>query len=155
MANPPPGIADDDTFVGLFMLEQSPDWWVPPGFTLTANGTVPLDATDPLGRSCPVYAVPGYTPSPKQVDSVLDVIQRELGPVPDQGLDPNTYRFFGADQPTALGATNRAILYLFDAAARLLHLATYGIDAAIVGSTEAAARQGWMDRTSRDRSVAT
>ncbi len=147
MATPPASLGDD-TFVGLFMLEQPPDWWLPPGFTLTPNGSVPLSAISPEGRECFVYAVPGYQPSTSQVDTVADVIERELGPLPTQGLDPGVYRFFGADQNTPLGLINQAILYPVDKMALLLHLASYGIDASIVGGTEVAARRGWMSETS-------
>ena len=138
----------DDGFVGLLMLEQPPDWWLPPGFTLTPNGSAPLQATDPAGAACLIYAISGYQPSPAQVDTVSDVIERELGPVPTRGLDPSIYTLFGADQDTALGLLNRAILYPVDRAALLLNLAGYGIDASIVGGTEIAARRGWMDQTS-------
>ncbi len=147
----PAAAPGDDTFVGLIMLEQPPDWWLPPGFTLSPNGATPLQATDPAGNACFVYAIPGYQPSQQQVDTVADVIERELGPVPREGLDPSVYRFVSADRDTPIGLINRAILYPIDQAALLLHLASYGIDATIVGSTELAARRGWMEETSAGR----
>ncbi len=138
----------DDAYVGLFMLEQPPDWWLPPGFTLTPNPSVPLQATDPAGNPCLVYAVPGYRPSPRQVDTVATIIERELGPVPSQGLGPGAYRAVGADRNTPLGLINQAILWPIDKAALLLHLASYGIDASILGGTQTAARLGWVSETS-------
>ena len=150
MASPAAALGDD-SFVGLIMLEQPPDSWLPPGFTLSPNGAAPLQVTDPTGNACFVYAILGYQPSQQQVETVADVIERELGPLPREGLDPSVYRFVGADQQTPIGLINRAILYPFDQAALLLHLASYGIDATIVGGTEVAARQGWMEETSAGR----
>ena len=65
--------------------------------TPARGGEVPLQATDPAGNACFVYAAPGYRPSQQQVDTVADVIERELGPLPRGGLDPGLYRFVGAD----------------------------------------------------------
>ena len=92
--------------------------------------------------------MPGYRPPPRQVETVAKAIERELGPVPSQGLDPGVYRAVGADRNTPLGLINQAILYPLDKAALLLHLASYGIDAAIVGGTQTAARLGWISETS-------
>ena len=84
----PPDHPDDDGFVGVFMVEQPQDWWLPPGFTLTPNDSAPLQATDPAGAACLIYAIPGYQPSPEQIDTVADVIERELGPVRPRASTP-------------------------------------------------------------------
>ena len=138
----------DDAYIGLFMVEQPPDWWLPPGFTLSPKPSVPLQAIDPAGNPCLIYAMPGYRPPPQQVETVAKAIERELGPVPSRGLDPGVYRAVGADRNTPLALINQAILYPLDKAALLLHLASYGIDAAIVGGTQTAARLGWISETS-------
>lgn len=40
-----------DEFVGLLLLEQPDDWWLPPGYTLTPTMSVPLSGSDPGAES--------------------------------------------------------------------------------------------------------
>ncbi len=143
MASPPtPG---DDTYVGLFMVEQPPDWWLPDGYTLAANGSVPIDVTAPDGTSRYAYIDPSYRPPPARVEAITDVIRRELGPVPSQGIGPETRQALGMDRDDVLGAVNRTIMAPVDLGVWLIDLANYGIDASVVAGTEGAARAGWLD----------
>ena len=85
-----PAKPGDDTYVGLFMVEQPPDWWLPDGYTPAANGSVPIDVTAPDGTSRYAYVDPFYRPPPARVEAITDVVRRELGPVPSQGIGPET-----------------------------------------------------------------
>ena len=137
-----------DRYVGVFMVEQPDDWWLPPGYTLTPTGGVGGLAESPAGRMCLIYPVPGYRPSPARVDSIASVIERELGPVPMGGMSPAVHEALGMNRPDLLGTVNRTIMAPVDAAVMLLDLAGYGISASVVGVTEGASRAGWLSETS-------
>ncbi len=147
MASPPmPGLGDD-TYVGVFMVEQPPGWWLPDGYSLTQTGATPVLAWDPTDQPRMIYPVPGYRPPPTRVDSIAEVIERELGPVPTQGIGPKTREALGMNRDDLLGTVNRTIMAPIDLAVALLDLANYGIDAGIVAGTEGAYRAGWMSES--------
>ena len=140
-----------DSLVGVFMVELPPDWWLPEGYSLQPNGPqVPLSVTDPFGRDRQIYATAGFRPSQERVDSIAEVIERELGPL-QLGLSPETRHQLGTDRPDLLGAVNRTIMMPVEAAVALLDLASYGIRATIVAGTQGMAQAGWMSQTDAAR----
>jgi hypothetical protein len=140
-----------DSLVGVFMVELPPDWWLPEGYSLKPNGPqVPLSVTDPFGRDRQIYATAGFRPSQERVDSIAEVIERELGPL-QLGLSPETRHQLGTDRPDLLGAVNRTIMMPVEAAVALLDLASYGIRATIVAGTQGMAQAGWMSQTDAAR----
>jgi hypothetical protein len=148
-------LAGDDAnedFVGLLMVGLPPDWWLPPGYTLSPTGqpTVPLSATDPFGRPVNLYPIPDYAPSDARSDSIAAVIERELG-APALGFSPGARQALGMNRPDLLGAANRTIMAPVEGLVALFDLANYGISAGIVAGTEGLYRAGWMDRTSSQR----
>lgn len=144
---------DSGSFVGLFLLELPDDWWVPAGYGLIPNGTVPLLVTAPDGLETRLYADPTYQPPPERLGSIAEVIAQEIGPLSGvSGFGGETRRTFGLDRPDLLGTVNRVATAPINAAAYLFDLAAYGIQASIIGGTEMAARQGWIERASLGRS---
>lgn len=143
MALAPDAVADD-TYVGLFMVEEQPDWWLPDGYSLTPTGAAPVLAWDPTDTPVNVYPVLGYKPPPERLDSIAEVIGREIGPLGPIGIGPKTREALGMNRTDLLGAVNRAVMAPVDAAAALLDLANYGIDAALVAGPEEAYRAGWI-----------
>ena len=147
MALIPTGGSGDDTYVGLFMVEQPPDWWLPDGYSLTPTGAAPMIAWDPAGQPRTIYPIPGYRPPAERVDSIAEVIEAELGPAPTEGIGPKTRQALGMNRTDLLGTLNRAVMAPINAAVLLFDLGNYGIDAAIVAGTEGAYRAGWMSQT--------
>lgn len=144
---------DSGSFVGLFLLELPDDWWVPDGYGLVPNGTVPLHVTAPDGLETSLYADPAYQPPAERLRSIAEVIAQEIGPLSSvSGFGDETRRTFGLDRPDLLGTVNRVATAPINAAAYLFDLAAYGIQASIIGGTEMAARQGWIERASLGRS---
>jgi hypothetical protein len=144
---------DDGSFVGLLLRELPDDWWVPDGYGLVPNGTVPMAVTAPDGLETRLYADPAYQPPPERLHSIAKVIADEIGPISSvSGFGPDTRRTFGLDRPDLLGTFNRVATSPINAAAYLFDLAGYGIQASIIGGTEVAARQGWIERASVGRS---
>jgi hypothetical protein len=140
-----------DSLVGVFMVELPPGWWLPEGYSLQPNGPqVPLSVTDPFGQDRQIYATAGFRPSQERVDSIAEVIERELGPL-QLGLSPETRQQLGTDRPDLLGAVNRTIMMPVEAAVALLDLASYGIRATIVAGTQGMAQAGWMSQTDAAR----
>jgi hypothetical protein len=148
MADPTARDAGDGAFVGVFMVEQPAGWWLPPGYSLTPTGSTRVLVTDPAGQAQIAYPIPGYRPTPERSDSIADVVERELGPVPTEGIGPKAREALGMNRNDLLGAVNRTIMAPVDLAAMLLDLANYGIDAGIVAGTAGAARAGWMTESS-------
>jgi len=135
------------------MVELPPDWWLPEGYSLEPKGPqvlLPLSVTDPLGQDRQIYANAGFRPSQERVDSIAEVIERELGPL-QLGLSPETRHQLGTDRPDLLGAVNRTIMMPVEAAVALLDLASYGIRATIVAGTQGMAQAGWMSQTDAAR----
>ncbi|MQP66042.1 hypothetical protein GE253_11895 [Niveispirillum sp. SYP-B3756] len=144
---------ESGSFVGLFLLELPDDWWVPDGYGLIPNGTVPLHVTAPDGLETSLYADPSYQPPAERLRSIAEVIAQEIGPLSSvSGFGGETRRSFGLDRPDLLGTVNRVATAPINAAAYLFDLAAYGIQASIIGGTEMAARQGWIERASLGRS---
>jgi len=138
----------DGSLVGVFMVELPPDWWLPEGYSLQPSGgpQVPLSVTDPLGQSRSIYPIAGYRPSQPRVDSIANVIERELGPL-QAGFSPQTRHQLGMDRPDLAGAVNRTLWMPFDAVVAVLDLANYGIMATIAAGTQGMAQAGWMSET--------
>ena len=145
MALAPDAIADG-SYVGVFMVEQPPDWWLPGGYSLTPTGAAPVLAWDPTDTPVSIYPAPGYRPPPERLDSIAKVIEREIGRLGPVGIGPKTRDALGMNRDDLLGAVNRAIMGPVDAAAALLDLANYGIDAAMVAGPEEAYRAGWISQ---------
>ena len=148
MASPP---VDNSNYVGVFMVEQPPDWWLPEGYSLSPTGAPPVLGQDPAGQNRMIYPVPDYRPRPERSESIADVIERELGP-PQIGFTPETRATLGMDPNASL--LDRIAFDNWgpvEAAVALLDLANYGIDATIVAGTESARRAGWMTETSAGR----
>jgi len=138
----------DGSLVGVFIVELPPDWWLPEGYSLQPSGgpQVPLSVTDPLGQNRSIYPIAGYRPSQPRVDSIANVIERELGPL-QAGFSPQTRHQLGMDRPDLLGATNRTIMLPVEAVVALFDLANYGIMATIAAGTQGMAQAGWMSET--------
>ncbi|TWB33267.1 hypothetical protein [Nitrospirillum pindoramense] len=141
-------MADTDTYVGVFMRELPPDWWLPDGYTLTPHGsTAPLMATDPAGHPRFIYPVPGFRPPPERERSIAQTITRELGPPPKLGFSPETRQVLGMERPDLLGTVDRAFYAPLELGAYVLDLANYGIQASVVAGVEGAGRAGWIADT--------
>lgn len=140
---------DDESLLGVVLLELPPDWWLPQGYSLDPSGPpqVPIYVIDPLGQERRIYATAEFRPSQQRVSSIAEVMRRELGPL-KMGFSPETKHQLGMDRPDLLGATNRTIMMPFESAVALFDLANYGIAATIVASTQGMAQLGWISETS-------
>ncbi|MEE3625610.1 hypothetical protein UCD39_16720 [Nitrospirillum sp. BR 11752] len=141
-------MAETDAYVGVFMRELPPDWWLPDGYSLTPPGaTAPLMATDPAGHPRFIYPVPGFRPPLERERSIAQTITRELGSPPKLGFSPETRQALGMERPDLLGTVDRAFYAPLELGAYLLDLANYGIQASVVAGVEGAGRAGWIADT--------
>ena len=128
------------------MVEQPPDWWLPGGYSLMPTGAAPVLAWDPTDTPAMIYPVPGYKPPPERVDSIVEIIEREIGQLGPVGIGPKTREALGMNRDDLLGAVNRTIMGPVNAAAALFDLANYGVGAAMVAGPQEAYRAGWISQ---------